>query len=113
MPSQTSDPRPAPGSSRHRLDHGERFRITDHDTSGTGPYGSEEEAAEALEEHLGRLHELSDRLGAEGEDAVLVVLQGFDGAGKDQVITNVLGAIDPALLHVFSFNKPVGDEAEH
>jgi PPK2 family polyphosphate:nucleotide phosphotransferase len=113
MPPQTSDPRPAPGGSRHRVDPGEPFRITDHHTSATGPYGSEGEAAPVLDDLRGRLAELADRLGAEGEHALLVVLQGFDGAGKDHVIAHVLGAIDPSLLHVFSFNTPVGDEVDH
>jgi PPK2 family polyphosphate:nucleotide phosphotransferase len=113
MEGQTSTPEPVPGESRHRLEPGERFGITEHDTSSTGPYGSREEAAEDLERLLGRLAELTDRLAAEGERALLVVLQGFDGAGKDVVITNVMGAVDPAAMHVFSFNTPVGDEAEH
>jgi PPK2 family polyphosphate:nucleotide phosphotransferase len=113
MPPQTSDPVPAPGGSRHRLDPAEPFRITDHDTSASGPYASEDEAGPVLEELLERLAELTDRLGAEAANAILVVLQGFDGAGKDHVISHVLTAIDPSLLHVFSFNTPVGDEVDH
>lgn len=98
---------------RHRLAPGERFAIREHDTSSTGPYGSREEGAERLERLLGRINELEDPFAAEASHALLVVLQGFDGAGKDTVITNVMAAFDPANLHVFSFNKPVGDESEH
>jgi PPK2 family polyphosphate:nucleotide phosphotransferase len=113
MPPQTSDPPAAPGSSPHRLDPGRPFRIAEHATSDSGRFGSEEDAAAVIADLLERLAGLADRLGADGSHALLIVLQGFDGAGKDQVISNVLSAIDPALLHVFSFNTPVGDETEH
>ncbi len=106
----TADRRDA---ARHRAEPGARFAIADHDTAATGPYASEDEAAPDLEELLGRIRALHDRFAAEASRALLVVLQGFDGAGKDTVITNVVGACDPAGLHVFSFNKPVGAEAEH
>ena len=98
---------------RHRVGPGDRFAIGDHDTADTGPYAAREDAAEELERLLGRISELQDRFAADASHALLVVLQGFDGAGKDTVITNVLGACDPSGLHVFSFNKPVGDESEH
>lgn len=98
---------------QHRADPGADFKIAAHDTAATGAYASEEEAAEALAGCVERIRELSDRFSAQGSHALLVILQGFDGAGKDTVITNVMTAIDPSALHVFSFNKPVGDEADH
>jgi PPK2 family polyphosphate:nucleotide phosphotransferase len=102
-----------PDPLRHRVAPGERFSIAEHDTSDTGPYASEDEATKAIEDLLGRLNALQDRFAAQASHALLVVLQGFDGAGKDSVITNVMAAIDPAILHVYSFNKPVGSESEH
>ena len=98
---------------RHRADPGAHFAIAEHDTAETGPYDDEEQASEALGDLLERVTSLTDRFAAEASHALLVVLQGFDGAGKDSVITKVVGAIDPAGLHVFSFNTPVGDEADH
>lgn len=62
---------------------------------------------------LERIAELHDRFVKDGSHGLLVVLQGFDGAGKDHVIRQVFGAMDPAGLHVHGFNKPVGDEALH
>lgn len=107
-------PQPAPGTSRHRIAPGTGFAIRSHATADTGPYDDDEaKAEERLAELRERLGELSDRLAAEAGHALLVVLQGFDGAGKDSVITHVLSAVDPASLHVFSFNKPVGSETEH
>ena len=98
---------------RHRVAPGDDFAIAEHDTADTVPYAEREDAAPELERLLGRIDELQDRFAAEASHALLVVLQGFDGAGKDTVITNVMGACDPAGLHVYSFNKPVGDESKH
>lgn len=60
-----------------------------------------------------RIAELQDRFTKDASHGLLVVLQGFDGAGKDHVIRQVFGAMDPAGLQVHGFNKPVGDEAMH
>jgi PPK2 family polyphosphate:nucleotide phosphotransferase len=98
---------------RHRIAPGDRFDIASHDTSSTGPYGSEEEADRRLAELLDRLADLQARFSAADEHALLLVLQGFDGSGKDHVIKHVMRACDPAEVHVFNFNKPVGSEADH
>lgn len=60
-----------------------------------------------------RIAELHDRLVKEERHGLLVVLQGFDGAGKDHVIRHVFGAMDPAGLRVHGFNKAVGEETLH
>jgi PPK2 family polyphosphate:nucleotide phosphotransferase len=97
---------------RHRLDPGTPFDIHAHATDDVGDL-TEEEAEERLAAMRDEISDLFDRLAAEQETAILLVLQGFDGAGKDSVITNVARAIDPAGLHVFDFNTPVGDEKHH
>ena len=114
MEASTSAISPVPGESRYRLEPGSGFEIAAHETEDTGDYGHDEDrAARDLEEIKAELAELQDRFAAEEERALLIVLQGFDGAGKDSVITHVMSAVDPANMHVFSFNKPVGDEVHH
>ena len=111
--SLTRPPQPAPGEDvPHRLAPGESFDIAAHDPGDTG--GRErDDVLEHLPDLLQRLSDLQDRFAAAESRALLIVLQGFDGAGKDEVIKNVMGACNPAGVHVFSFNKPVGDEAAH
>jgi PPK2 family polyphosphate:nucleotide phosphotransferase len=103
----------ATDAGRHRIAPADRFVIAAHDTGSTGPYASEKEADRALAGLRERLADLQDRFSAAAEHALLVVLQGFDGSGKDHVIKHVLRACDPAEVHVFSFNTPVGSEREH
>jgi PPK2 family polyphosphate:nucleotide phosphotransferase len=109
-------PRPAgPGLSdaRHRVDPGTRFDVDEHDTTDTGPFGSKEDAEADLAKQRERIADLQDRFMAEAERALLVVLQGFDGAGKDSVISHVISACDPSGVRVFNFKKPAGEEADH
>jgi PPK2 family polyphosphate:nucleotide phosphotransferase len=57
--------------------------------------------------------ELQKRLFAEGQRAVLVVLQAMDAGGKDGVIRSVLTGINPAGITVHSFGVPTEEEADH
>ena len=52
-------------------------------------------------------------LWAEKERAVLLILQGMDGAGKDSTIRRVFVGLNPQGCRVVSFGKPAGEETEH
>jgi PPK2 family polyphosphate:nucleotide phosphotransferase len=60
-----------------------------------------------------RLEELQNLLYAEGKHAVLIVLQGMDASGKDGVIKNVFGAVNPLGCRVFPFKVPTEIEMKH
>lgn len=60
-----------------------------------------------------RLQELQNLLYAEGKHSVLVVFQGMDASGKDGIIRNVLGRINPQGVQVTSFKVPTEEEAAH
>ena len=59
------------------------------------------------------LDELQNLLFAEGKHAVLVVIQGMDGSGKDGVIRNVLGNMNPQGVTVKSYKAPTPEELSH
>ena len=59
------------------------------------------------------LDELQNLLFAEGRHSVLVVIQGMDGSGKDGVIRNVLGNMNPQGVTVQSFKAPTPLELSH
>lgn len=69
-----------------------------------------EVAQEALEDELGDLQEL---LYAAGIDALLIVLQGMDTAGKDGAIRHVLSKMDAQGVQVWSFKVPTEEERRH
>ncbi|MGB8193148.1 MAG: PPK2 family polyphosphate kinase [Chitinophagaceae bacterium] len=62
---------------------------------------------------LEELDELQNLLYAESKHSVLVVLQGMDASGKDGVIRNVFGSLNPQGIHVHSFKVPTEEELSH
>ncbi len=56
---------------------------------------------------------LQNLLYAEGKHAVLVVIQGMDASGKDGLIRNVFGALNPQGVSVQSFKAPTPEELLH
>ena len=59
------------------------------------------------------LDELQNLLFAENKHSVLVILQGMDGSGKDGVIRNVFGGLNPQGVTVTSFKVPTETELSH
>ncbi len=59
------------------------------------------------------LDELQNLLFAESKHSILVVIQGMDGSGKDGVIRNVLGNMNPQGVTVQSYKAPTAKELSH
>jgi PPK2 family polyphosphate:nucleotide phosphotransferase len=95
-----------------RVKPGSRVRLGKLDPSAT--FGWDKVgAAPELERQLRRLADLQDRLWAEAERSVLVVLQGIDAAGKDGTINKVMEAFNPQGCPVTSFKVPSSEELAH
>lgn len=62
---------------------------------------------------LKELNELQNLLYAESKHAILVILQGMDASGKDGVIRNVFGTLNPQGVLVHSFKVPTEEELSH
>lgn len=67
----------------------------------------------AKEKILEELDELQNLLYAQHKWSVLVVLQGMDASGKDGVIRDVLGHLNPQGVAVQSFKAPTQEEMDH
>ncbi|MDD2794026.1 MAG: polyphosphate kinase [Sediminibacterium sp.] len=62
---------------------------------------------------LEELGELQNLLFAEAKHAVLIVIQGMDASGKDGLIRNVFGKLNPQGVQVESFKVPTPEESSH
>lgn len=62
---------------------------------------------------LQELDELQNLLYAGSKHALLVVIQGMDASGKDGVIRNVFGSLNPQGVYVRSFKAPTAEELSH
>jgi len=82
----------------------------------TGPH-SKSSARKRVIDLSERLTALQSRLLAQGKSGnprrVLLIVQGMDTCGKDGVIKHVLGGLNPAGLHVASFERPTRQEMAH
>ncbi len=97
---------------RYRVEPDEDFALADHDPADAA--GLDEETVE--EEYGGiaaQITGLQERLFAEEERALLIVLQGIDAAGKDGTVKHVLRGTNPSGVRVHSFKEPTNDELAH
>ncbi len=66
-----------------------------------------------LTSSLDALGEAQRRLHANGQHAVLLILQGLDASGKDSLLRTLAQGLDPAGFRVYSFGRPTAEEAAH
>lgn len=72
---------------------------------------SGKKAAKKLKKEVKEVNDLEDVLAAAKTQAVLVVIQGMDTAGKDGVIKHGMTGLNPAYVRVAAFKKPTAEEA--
>jgi PPK2 family polyphosphate:nucleotide phosphotransferase len=73
----------------------------------------EQRAREGLAAGIAELSDAQELLWASDRDAVLVVLQAMDAAGKDSAIEHVMSGVNPQGVDVVSFRKPSAEELDH
>ncbi len=62
---------------------------------------------------LKEIADLQNVLYAENKHSLLIILQGMDASGKDGVIRDVFGSINPQGVQVKSFKAPTPEELSH
>ena len=87
------------------------------DPDDTGEYKKTDQGKEKAKaitvQLIGRLEALQERLYANGNRAVLIVLQGMDTSGKDGTIKSVMSGVNPQGCKVVSFKVPSSEELGH
>jgi PPK2 family polyphosphate:nucleotide phosphotransferase len=71
------------------------------------------EAKAVLAQGVEELSEAQELLWASDTNAVLVVLQAMDAAGKDSAIEHVMSGVNPQGVQVVSFRQPSAEELDH
>jgi PPK2 family polyphosphate:nucleotide phosphotransferase len=66
-----------------------------------------------LQQGVALLSEYQERLAAQDQWGVLVVLQALDAAGKDGTIRHVMSGVNPQGVSVHSFKVPSAEELDH
>ena len=94
-----------------------KVKLNKHPTDDTGKYDPKDDgkdhAQTRTDELLEKLATLQERLYANGEQALLIVLQGMDTSGKDGTIKHVMSSVNPQGCRVTSFKAPSIRELGH
>jgi len=101
----------------YRVKPDSQLNLDNRDPDDTGEYKSTDQGKEKAKavtvQLIGRLGELQQRLYANGNRAVLIVLQGMDTSGKDGTIKHVMSGVNPQGCKVVSFKAPSSEELGH
>jgi PPK2 family polyphosphate:nucleotide phosphotransferase len=93
---------------------GTKVKLKDLNPAERDSYNKEDAAVtRKLQEDLDSMYALQERLYAEGQQALLIVLQGMDTGGKDGTIKHVMTGLNPQGCNVVSFKAPTPTELAH
>jgi PPK2 family polyphosphate:nucleotide phosphotransferase len=99
---------------KHFIVHeGKTLNLKHRPTSVKSLYGSKKHYKKILTKHVSELSRLQTLHYASNRNALLLVFQGMDGAGKDGTIRHVMSGVNPQGCQVFSFKHPSATELEH
>lgn len=101
-------------TTRYRVEPGERVELDKHspkDTSGFS--GNDDDQNEESKKLSDKLKQLQEKLYAEHQLKLLVILQAMDTGGKDGVIHRVFEGVNPQGVRVVHFVEPTPEELAH
>jgi len=96
----------------YRITKGKEFRIRDFDPADTGDLKNKDHAKALLEATSESMIEMQEKLYAQNQWSLLLVLQGLDAAGKDGVIKHVMSGVNPQGCDVWPFKTPTREELD-
>ncbi|NLL49696.1 MAG: polyphosphate kinase 2 family protein [Eubacteriaceae bacterium] len=99
--------------SKYRIEDGKNFRLADHNPSDTAHLKNKKEIAGIVEENIRIMAEEQDKLYAQNDYALLIIVQATDAAGKDSLIKHVMTGLNPRGTSVYSFKQPTTEEMDH
>lgn len=88
------------------------YKLSKISTRAASSFNKEKTKAK-IEKLIAELNELQNLLFAEAKHSVLIVIQGMDASGKDGLIRNVLGKMNPQGVTVRSYKAPTAEELSH
>lgn len=102
---------------KYRVKPDSKLRLDEFDPDDTGDYEQTDkgkEKAKAITAKLiAKLDGLQERLYANADRSLLIVLQGMDTSGKDGTIKNVMSGVNPQGCQVATFKAPSNSELAH
>jgi PPK2 family polyphosphate:nucleotide phosphotransferase len=99
---------------RYRIAPGTKIDLDKFDAGSTKAAPKGKKATEEVFQHLNaRLEVLQEKLWANHQHKVLIVLQGMDTSGKDGTISHVFEGVNPMGVQVAAFKAPSSEDLDH
>jgi PPK2 family polyphosphate:nucleotide phosphotransferase len=92
---------------------GKPIKLKDCATSYNGKTINKSQGAVLLESGIKYLAEIQEKLYAQNQYSVLIILQAMDGAGKDSAVKHIMSGFNPLGVKVHSFKAPTALELDH
>lgn len=92
---------------------GEMFKLSERSTQVKPFFNSKKHYHQKLNDGIEELSDLQRMHYASDRDAILLIFQAMDAAGKDGSIRHVMSGVNPQGCQVFSFKQPSAEELEH
>lgn len=99
-------------TSPYLASEGKKIKLKDFSTTYSGDLDKDLGKAE-LEAVKEKLSNHQETLYAQNTNAVLIIFQAMDAAGKDSAISHVMSGLNPQGCQVYSFKTPTANEYEH
>ena len=96
-----------------RLQEGDEINLRKWPTRVDPVYRSKAKYKKLLEHHVEQLSAMQQLHYSTNRQALLIIVQGMDAAGKDGVIRHVMSGVNPQGCQVVSFKAPSATELEH
>lgn len=90
-----------------------KVQLSKIDPGDTGDATDKRGAMDEISALQKRMRKLHTQLYAERKQAVLVIVQGMDGSGKDGAVQSVFGGLNPHAARAWSFKEPTNAELAH
>jgi PPK2 family polyphosphate:nucleotide phosphotransferase len=99
---------------RYRIGSKSHFQLNKYSPDDTSGFeGDKQDEPEESERLNDKLQKLQDKLWAEHDPKILIILQAMDTGGKDGVIHRVFQGVNPQGVRVVHFGPPSIEELDH
>ncbi|MEO6523448.1 MAG: polyphosphate kinase 2 family protein [Mucilaginibacter sp.] len=97
---------------KFKISSNSRFDLKDHQTDYADGY-TKENSGKILTDLIEKIADLQTELYAANKNALLIIFQAMDAAGKDSAIAHTMSGLNPQGCQVYSFKQPSIEDLDH
>ena len=98
---------------QYKIDSNRKINLKEFSTKADKSLDKADVKDKLMPKNLERMAQLQEKLYAENQHSLLIVLQAMDAAGKDGAIRHVMTGLNPQGTQVVSFKTPSSQENDH